>query len=92
MQKKHHAQHIKRVIVEYLDQLQIIAWDDRDDPILSTDKIWSLVLMDGHSGQLLRMILRKNCKTHKLNLAISSMHHNIGSRDFPKYLTRCLCS
>ena len=27
----------------YLDQLQIVAWDDRDDTddqILSTDKIW----------------------------------------------------
>ena len=37
----------------YLDQLQIIAWDDRDDTvdqILSTDKIGSSVLMDGHSG------------------------------------------
>ena len=75
MQIKHHTQHIKRVIVEYLDQLQIIAWDDRDDRIFSTDKIWSSVLMEGHSGQLLQMVLRKNCKTHKLNLAISSAQY-----------------
>ena len=60
-----YARCIRRDIVEYLDQLQIVAWDDRDDTddrILSTDKIWSSYLMDGHSGQLLRMVMRKNVK------------------------------
>ena len=31
-------------------------------------------LMDGHSGQLLQMVMRKKCKTHVLNFAISSVH------------------
>ena len=96
MQIKHYARCIRRDVVEYLAQLQIIAWDDRDDTddqILSTDKIWSSVLMDGHSGQLLRMVMRKKCKTrHMLHLAISSMHRNIGSKHFPQCLTMCLCS
>ena len=53
METKHYAQCIRQGIVEHLDQLQIVAWDDGDDTddrILSTDKIWSSVLMDGHSG------------------------------------------
>ena len=47
MHIKHHAKWIRRGIVE---SLEIIAWDDRDDTVLSTDKIGSSVLMDGHSG------------------------------------------
>ena len=53
MQITHYAQCIRRGIVEYLAQLQIIALGDRDDTvdqILSTDKIGSPVLIDGHSG------------------------------------------
>ena len=93
MQIKHYARCIRRDIVEYWNQLQIVAWDDRDDTadrILSTYKIWASTLMDEHSGQLLRMIMRKKCKTrHMLHLAISSMHRNIGSRDLPQCLTMC---
>ena len=31
MEIKHYAQCIRQGIVECLDQLQIVAWDDRDD-------------------------------------------------------------
>ena len=95
MQIMYYAQCIRQGIVEYLAQLQIISWDDRDDtvdPILSTDKIGSSVLMDGHSVLLLQMVMRKKCKTHMRNLAISSVHCNIGSKGLPQYLTECLCS
>ena len=44
MEIKHYAQCIRRDIVEYANQWQIITWDDGDDTVdrfLSTDKIWS---------------------------------------------------
>ena len=64
MQTKHHAQCIRQGIVEYLDQLQIIAWDDRDDTddqILSNDKFWAWMDI---LFNFCKCLYEKKCKIH----------------------------